>query len=303
MKICVLYLTSKEEIGNVCEMRNTVDITTTYGKDKQASLDSGSPVLNRALDVLLAFAGSESDLGVSEISRSLSIDKAQVYRYLMALRNKGFVSYQQKTRRYFLGMTVLQLSRSIERKYDLNAITTPFLERMRDLSGETCGFATRVGKRRTHLLQMESNHEIRQRFPIGASLPMHLGAAGICLVAFSEYSRDNEYLLSEILGNDNQPALVDLEKFDRSIMETRERGYGSSLGDRVPGSRSIAAPVWSLRGDLFALVVSGPSFRFTEDKVGEALVDLKKCAAELTATLGGHQSIPRWSVKELLNGQ
>lgn len=284
-------------------MGNTVDITTTNAKDTKVSLDSGSRVLNRALDVLLAFAGSENDLGVSEISRSLSIDKAQVYRYLTALRNKGFVSYQEKTRRYLLGMTVLQLSRSIERKYDFNARTMPFLERMRDLSGETSGFAARVGQRRTHLLQLESQHEIRQRYPIGASLPIHLGAAGKCLVAFSEYSRDTEYLLSEILGNGSQPALVDVERFDRSIMETRERGYGSSLGERVPGSRSIAAPVWTLQGELFALVVSGPSFRFTEDKVEKAVVDLKKCAAELTATLGGHQSIPKWSVNGLRNGQ
>lgn len=284
-------------------MRNAVDIITTNSKGKPASIESGSQVLNRALDVLLAFSGSDGDLGVSEISRSLSIDKAQVYRYLLTLRNRGFVSYQQQTRRYSLGMTILQLSKSIEQNYDFKSTTMPFLEHMRDFSGETSGFAARVGQRRTHLLQVESEYEIRQRFPIGASLPIHLGAAGICLLSFSEYSRDIENLLAEILGIGKQPQLVDVVKFDRSIIETRDRGYGSSLGERVPGSRSVAAPVWSHRGDHFALVVSGPSFRFTEEKVDEVVIELKRCASELTVELGGHPSVPRWSVKEWWDAQ
>lgn len=271
---------------NVAYMVESVAFTTTANRS-----EGGSRVLSRALDVLLAFAGPEDDLGVSEIARKLSLDKAQVYRYLSALREKGFVSYKANTHRYFLGMGILQLSQIIERQFDLITAVTPYLERMRDISGETCGLATQVGTSRTHLLQAESQHEICQRFQIGASLPIYLGAAGLCLLAFSEGD------VEQILTRDNNFPL-NAKELRRSLADTREAGYGSSLGQRIPGSRSVAVPVWSSRGDLFALVISGPSFRFSEDKVQQVIPYLKKCASELTTQLGGSKFMTKWSLKE-----
>lgn len=240
----------------------------------------------RALDVLLCFLDAEGELGVSEVAGRLGIHRGRVHRFLMAAKGKGLVSQNPRTRRYSLGFRVLELSSALTRQFDVVAQAQPFLRELRDATSETAGLAVRVGDHRVHLAQAESEHEIRQTFPIGKPLPLYAGAAGKLLLAFLQ---DNELDLLDTLtlASLTEATITDLDQLKQALGQVRRQGYAMSTGERMAGSRSISAPVWSWRGDVMAITVSGPAFRFTARKAMEAAGLLRAVAARLTQQLGG----------------
>jgi DNA-binding IclR family transcriptional regulator len=257
----------------------------------EAAPSSGSSeVAERALDVLLAFLDTDSDLGVTEIARRLGLEKSRVHRFLVALKRKGFVVDNPRTRRYHLGFRVLELANALMRQVDLEQRATPLLRELRDRIGETAGLAVRVGHRRVHLLQVESLQEIRQSFPVGVPLPLHVGAAAKVLLAFLPDEERAAALAASLAAG---PTVPDFQRaaFLAQLPQVHAQGWATSLGERVAGSRSIAAPVWGWRGDVFALVTSGPSTRFTDERAVAAVPTLLEVARRLTWQLGGQDHL------------
>jgi len=247
---------------------------------------ASSEVAERALDVLSCFLSSSGDLGVTEIARRLGIDKSRVHRFLVALRRKGYVMDDPRTRRYSLGFRALELSRALGRQVDLERQAEPLLRELRDRVGETTGLATCQDCRRVHLLQVESHHEIKLSFQLSVPLPLHLGAAGKTLLAFMREA-EREICLAECKAADPPCSSAALLRLRSELALIHRRGYATSAGERVPGSRSIAAPVWTFRGDLLALVTSGPASRFTEGAAAAAIPIVLAAARHLTLQLGG----------------
>ena len=118
-------------------------------------------VVERAIDVLYSFTDDVESLGITDISRRLGISKGAVHRLLVALRNKGLVVEDSRSRRYNLGVKVLELSGALLGRLDVRERARPYLQRLRSLSGETAGLAVRAGYRRVYVEQVESRQELR----------------------------------------------------------------------------------------------------------------------------------------------
>src|SRR5438876_342177 len=86
---------------------------------------ASSEVAERALDVLSCFIASNGDLGVTEIAKRVGIDKSRVHRFLVALRRKGYVLDNPRTRRYSLGFRALELGRALARQIDVERQSEP----------------------------------------------------------------------------------------------------------------------------------------------------------------------------------
>jgi DNA-binding IclR family transcriptional regulator len=247
-----------------------------------------SEVAERALDVLICFIGADGELGVSEIARRLGIDKSSVHRFLMALKHKGFVVDNPRTRRYSLGFRALELGRALTLQMNLEQQALPFLRELRDALGETTGLSVRVGNSRVHIIQVESPHEIRRSIQIGSPLPLHVGANGKVLLAALP-TEERETILAASLAESPPISPEAIDDLRRDLQETARLGYAITEGERVPGSRSMAAPVWTGRGDAIALLASGPDSRFTREAAMAGIPCLLDVAHRLTRQLGGHQ--------------
>jgi DNA-binding IclR family transcriptional regulator len=249
---------------------------------------ASSEVAERTLDVLSCFIASGGDLGVTEIAKRVGIEKSRVHRFLVALRRKGYVLDNPRTRRYSLGFRALELGRALARQIDVERQAEPVLREIVDRTQETTSIATVQACRRVHLMQVESRHEIKVSFVLSTPLPLHLGAAGKTLLAFLS-DADRELCLARSV--EAGPPLADeaLAALNAEILLIRGAGYGTSTGERVPGSRSIAAPIWTWRGDLLVLVASGPAARFTRPLATQAVAVLREAAGRLTRELGGNE--------------
>ncbi|HZG74993.1 MAG TPA: IclR family transcriptional regulator [Paenibacillus sp.] len=221
--------------------------------------------VERALDILLVFT-EHTSLGLTEIADKVGLHKSTVHRLLASLEGKGFLIRDAATEKYRLGFRVWELSAQLAGQTDdPGTLLLPEMERLRDLVGETISLYIREGNERIRIQAVQSHQAIRRVAPIGARLPLYVGASSKVLLAFAdEAARD------ALLNSPDWPASVDRETFLRGLDTIREVGYATSVEEREPGAAAVAAPIFAGAGRLAAaLAVSGPSNRLHLEKMRE----------------------------------
>ncbi len=218
--------------------------------------------VERALDILLCFT-DQPELTLTEISRKVNLNKSTVYRLLNALAKKGFVVKNKATDKYKLGLAVWELFVHMERGEDPAVILLPEMERLRDQLDETVTLYIRDGRERVRVQAVESRQTIRRVAPIGARMPLYVGASGKILTAYADPST-RDY----ILADPNWPENIDQEQFVRNLHTIKKQGYATSIEEREVGTAAISAPILNRQGEcVAALAVSGPSSRLTLEKM------------------------------------
>lgn len=232
--------------------------------------------VERALDILLCFTKSE-ELGLTEISGEIGLHKSTVHRLLATLEERGFVIRDGGTEKYRLGMKIWELSAHLAHGDDPAILFLPLMEKLRDSLGETVSLYLRDGNDRLRIQAVQSNQAIRRFAPVGARLPLHVGASSKVLVAFADEDFQNRLLAAE-----DWPATVDKELFVRQLDEIRRKGYATSYEEREPGASAVAAPIIGREGKMrAALSVSGPVSRLTPDKLEELGPALAQAGREM----------------------
>jgi len=237
--------------------------------------------VERALDVLLCFA-SGHEWGLTEIAGQIGLHKSTVHRLLATLEDKGFVTRDNATEKYRLGLSVLELSANLWRSDDPSVALLPEMERLRDRLSETVSLYVRDRAERVRIQAVQSMQAIRRVATVGARLPLTVGASSKVLLAFAEPG-----VRAAVLADASWPPQLDRDAFGRQLDEIGAAGYATSFEEREPGAAAVAAPIFNRSGKLVAaLSVSGPSNRLTPERMHEyapAIID----AAHRMGTLLG----------------
>jgi IclR family KDG regulon transcriptional repressor len=232
--------------------------------------------VERALDILLCFTEA-TELSLTEIAVKVKLHKSTVHRLLASLEGKGFILRDVSTEKYRLGFRLWELSANLAQTDDPSLLLLPEMERLRDLIGETVSLYVRDGKERVRIQAVQSNQEIRRVAPIGARLPLYVGASSKVLVAFGEPA-----VVSDMLLDPDWPANLDRDLFVQQLQETKRLGYATSVEEREPGAAAVSVPILNRAGRLVAaLAVSGPSNRLTLEKMQEQAPLLMEAAKRM----------------------
>lgn len=236
--------------------------------------------VERALDILLCFAGTETELGLSDIAKRLGLHKSTVHRLLASLESKGFIRRNPTSEKYRLGWSVLELVSNVYQSDDLSSIVLPEMTRLRDTLGETISLYIRSGNERIRTQAVESNQPVRRVANIGKRLPLYVGASGKVLLAYSQEP------IEDVINDPSWPSELNQEEFLHQLKLVRVQGYAISIEEREPGAAAVAAPIFSRRGEpVAALSVSGPVDRFTPSAVETIAAAVKQSAEILTKML------------------
>lgn len=236
--------------------------------------------VERALDILLCFT-DESELSLTEIAVRVSLHKSTVHRLLASLEGKGFILRNFATDKYRLGFRIWELSANMVHSDDPAMILLPEMERLRDQLDETISLYVCDGLERVRVQAVESNQAIRRVAPIGARLPLYVGASSKILVAFAE-----PQLLEALMSAHNLPSALERTVFLRQLAEAKALGYATSVEERELGTAAVAVPIYNQAQQLVAsLAVSGPSNRLTLAKMKEHAPILIEAARRMSKML------------------
>ena len=229
--------------------------------------------VERALDILLCFT-DESDLGLTELAIRVGLHKSTVHRLLASLEGKGFIIRDPASEKYKLGYRVWELSANLMQSDDMSVMLLPEMERLRDVVGETISLYIRDGHERIRIQAVQSRQAVRRVAPIGARLPLVVGASSKILVAYANKATQDE-LLEEIVW----PEGMNKKTFSEQLKHTLDTGFATSIEEREPGAAAVAVPIYNRTGQVVAaLSISGPANRLTADKMKEQADIIKESA-------------------------
>ncbi|MED4583135.1 IclR family transcriptional regulator [Brevibacillus choshinensis] len=229
--------------------------------------------VERGLDILLCFTDA-TDLGLSEISSRLSLHKSTVHRLLATLENKGFLIRDVQTEKYRLGFRIWELSANLTHNDDPATMLLPEMERLRDLVEETISLYVRDGNERIRIQAVQSKQPIRRVAPIGARMPLTVGASSKVLVAYAE-----ESVGKQLLQDPDWPDFVSRESYAEQLEQIKQQGFATSVEERELGTAAVAAPIFNRNGQLVAsIAASGPSNRLTQEKMRQYAPFIKEAA-------------------------
>jgi len=251
----------------------------------QKSQPSGA--VKRAIAILQLFIDThQASLGITEIANELGLSKAVVHRALTSLRESALVNVDEESRRYMLGPTALALGVSYLSRQDIRERARPFLRILSAQTNETATLSIRRADVRVYLDQVTPAREVKMTVAIGESYPLHAGSSSKAFLAFLSLQEQEVYLRDHLLQALTDVTITEIDDLRAELRHIREAGYASSLGERQPGSASIAAPVFNFEGDPIGVIsICGPLERF-EDHQEEASKLLITQTRELSRLMG-----------------
>ena len=247
--------------------------------------------LERAFAILDCFQDSQPELGVREIARQLDLHPSTVGRILTTLNSLGVLNQDKETRRYRIGPKVLKWSSVFTRNVDLQAEARSYMQELQRITEETISLDIPNGHTRICIERLESPQSLRWVKQLGEIMPFYASASGRILLSFLP-TEEKQVILKEMTFEQLTPyTTTDPKIFEEELELSKNRGYAVSESERVEGVSCVAAPIFGVKGEILgALTISGPSTRFSEQKILEHAELLMKTTKQISQSMGNLQS-------------
>jgi DNA-binding IclR family transcriptional regulator len=129
---------------------------------------------------------------------------------------------------------------------------------------------------RVCIAQQESPQPLRHVVHIGDELPLWAGASAKVLLRNATAGQLGRIARSSPYGEGH------VRRLQEWIDEAAERGYAVSHGEREEGLTAVAVPIVGRSGTVVAaLSLSGPTMRFTEERITTFAGDLTQVAQRM----------------------
>ncbi|WP_052371328.1 IclR family transcriptional regulator [Amycolatopsis taiwanensis] len=245
--------------------------------DPGGKSDAGVRSIGRAVSILELFDAEHPSRTLREIVSLTGLPKTTVVRVLATLETLDLVADKGEST-YGLGTGFLRwvdLARSL---WEVSADVRRVMAELVDACGETVNIYVRRDRSRISIAQVEGSSTVRSVVKVGVPYSLMTGAGAKILL-----SGTPEPVLRALLA---QRSDADSEAFRCEVLSINEVGYAVTHGERELGASAVAAPIHGADGRVIAaLSASGPTSRFTADRVG-TLVDQVTSAAARIEQLG-----------------
>lgn len=223
--------------------------------------------------------------GVTELSARLECGKSGTFKLLAALVESGLAA-QTADHKYSLGPAVFVLGETFKERIGLETSVTPFLERLRDETGENASFSMLVNGKAVLLARAESPRMVRVAGNVGEERPIYAGANGKVLGAWLPQKRLASVMKSLTFEAFTEKTITNADDLLAEFKKIREDGYALSDGELNIETVGIGAPIKDENGTVrAALSLAAPRMRLDEKKTDEYVVLVKETADEISRAL------------------
>ena len=247
---------------------------------------SGTQAVLRAVSLLKAFSDARPELGLTELSRALGLNKTTTYRLLTALESEGMVTRSPARDGYRLGPEAIALGGRALRSNDLRSTSRPDLETLARETHETATLEVLAGGQVLILDEIPGSHVVGTLQSIGTLWPAHATSTGKALLA----NLPEAELLAALrapLAQLTERTIATPDALLDDLRHVREQGYATAIEELEPGYVAVGAPVRNHEGRAIAAIsVGGPSLRLTAERLPEIVGLVKEAAGRISRRLG-----------------
>lgn len=197
---------------------------------------------------------------LSDLARLLRMPTSTCFGLMRTLQARGYLYEVGGRKSFYPTARWLAMARKIESKDPILEQLQPYLDKLRDLTGETVVLSKLMGDSVVYLNVVESTQSIRYTSGVGDLKPVASTSSGKALMS-AVAPREREALLAR-LRNAGGTRLTSTQKtqMNEEIDRSRKRGWYVGRGENVIDVMGVAAPVHAA-GDIFSITVAGPMNR------------------------------------------
>ncbi|WP_175412527.1 IclR family transcriptional regulator [Streptomyces sp. TRM64462] len=247
---------------------------------------SGVQSVDRAVSVLEILA-QRGEAGVSEVAAEIDVHKSTAFRLLGALEARGLVEQTTERGKYRLGFGIVRLAGAVTGRLDVTQQGRPVCERLSEEIGETVNIAVLQEHYAVNLYQVRGPGAVGTHNWVGQLTPLYATSSGKILLAHLTEKGRARVLAESGVQKLTPHTLTARTKLEKDLAESRERGYAVALEELEIGLHAVAAPIRSREGEVIAaLSASGPTYRFTEERIRAVAPVLISGAEEISRRMG-----------------
>ena len=255
--------------------------------DKEKKHSSISKTVDKALRILDLFSTMKKEMGIVEIARNVKVNTSTVQRIVNTLYRHNYLQQHSGNARYKLGLKLLEVSNQVLAGIDLRQTARPFLEQLRDRTGETIHLMIMDGSRGVYIDALESPQRIRVASAIGTREELHCSSIGKALLAFSTEKEVGRIIETQGLRRKTPHTITDPNEFKEQLVQIRKRGYAVDDEEGQIGTRCIGASIFDHTGkNVAAISIAAPSYRLDQQKIEQFTPIVTEIANKISKNLG-----------------
>ena len=243
--------------------------------------------IDRMVSILDCFSLDEPSLGVREVSRKTGLSSSTTGRMMAYLNDLGILNQDPETLSYMMGSKVLAWAGIYTISSDIRSLALPVMVRLQEQTRETISLYVLEGNERVCVERLESPETVRIVARVGRRIPLYAGSAGKVFLAFMAVDKAKQILEETDLVPMTKKTITERDDLWENLEKIRKQGFAVSKGEWILEASGVAAPVFDQDGKISAaLTVSGPTQRFTEDRIREISGLVKDGASLISSELG-----------------
>lgn len=254
-----------------------------------STLPVPAPMVERAFRLLDLLSVSEEGMTLSDLARSLNMNKSSIHGLLKTLDSNGAIE-QMEDRRFVLGPRIYDLAQIYIQRAGLRHFALPAMHRLAILTGETVCLG-RVEQKGVRIIDWVADEGEQTGLHIainrGMRIPLLAGAFGAFVLANLPLAQRENYLHTHPLTRFTERSIVNPQQFLARIEEVVLAGVSIDRGEYLDGVTAVAAPIYGSRSTLEAFLwIVGFATRFKDEVLARATEQLRREAETISQALG-----------------
>ncbi|MFH0994739.1 MAG: IclR family transcriptional regulator [Pseudomonadota bacterium] len=243
--------------------------------------------LERVFDVLECFSDDNRNLSLAELTKLTGLNHTSLKRIVFTLTRRNYLRQDETTRKYQLGMKLLEFGGLVYKSISLRSATDALLSSLSEETGLTVLLGNILDGFLTYLDNKEGKNPVRITSSIGIRRPPHFGMLGQTLLAFSPPSEVKRLLEIHPLQPYTSQTIINPELFRERLETIRANGYVIEFEEAWIGVMGIAAPIWKAGKKLAGAIGIATLISNIHNEQDFLLNRLLLTAAEISVSLGG----------------
>lgn len=213
---------------------------------------AGLRTLERGLAVLELLGTADSGCPVSEVAQRLQLPMGTTHRLLQTLLHVGYVEQDPRTRRYQLGLKILELRGATVGAMRMAAEARPLLRDLMQRTGLRAHLAVYRGGSVVYIDRVDNPTSLTQYVPLGKRAAAHATGLGKAILAHSTEEEVAALLARQALTGHTSMTITDAGVLRRELATIRQRGFAFDRGESHEHTRCVAAPIFDYTGRVVA---------------------------------------------------
>ena len=225
------------------------------------------PILGHAIRTLEIFEDADTRLTLQEVTARVHISKSSAFRILFTLENLGYIRRDAATRKYSLGLRVLEIAKRFTGTRNVIHVARPYMRDLQNRFAETVNLACVHSNDLYYVEIAESTRPsgCRPMWVLGRRCMPRPSARRLRPSCPRRISRSCSRASASRGFTPN--TVTSAKAFIAELVKVRRRGYGMDNEEVERGASCIAVPLLDAHQHAtHAISISGPTHRMLPRK-------------------------------------